>query len=350
MDWRGACCGGGPSLYAADNGGGAKHVSARPRCTVRQSRCTRCSHGAAEDRRGRLPHAEARAHLSIPEDAIQTCSALKFDEMDFYFSKFQTATFKGCSSTTPVESPWRSSAKAASGGRNGTNMEVFVAPLPPARRAGALFLAAERGNLPVVTLLIQHQPADEAVDAATTRDGDTALHFAARGQKSHVVAWLVKHGADPRRRNNAGQTPIDAAGGCAETLKALVLGCTSSSDKENRRGANGGFGVNVGGGNGGGGLGLHHGDFDPRLVSSLSASSTSTVSANDGNYRTSSATPALHHARAPTDTTVAASTHARQSEVRVTVYRTTHQHTMRQKNPSINHRCATRTPSPRLII
>ena len=68
---------------------------------------------------------------------------------------------------------------------------------------------AARGNkLDVVQWLVEHGKANvEAID----KYGRTVLHYAARWNELDVVQWLVEHGADVNATDIDGKTPINLA-------------------------------------------------------------------------------------------------------------------------------------------
>jgi len=82
-------------------------------------------------------------------------------------------------------------------------------PMVLAANADGLILAAARGRLPFVrTILSTGIPVD-----ATNEVGHTALMAAARNGQLEVMQFLLQSGADARRHNNDGFTPLHCAVG-----------------------------------------------------------------------------------------------------------------------------------------
>eukprot|EP00397_Hematodinium_sp_SG-2012_P017414 GEMP01017805.1.p1 GENE.GEMP01017805.1~~GEMP01017805.1.p1 ORF type:complete len:551 (+),score=149.73 GEMP01017805.1:560-2212(+) len=71
--------------------------------------------------------------------------------------------------------------------------------------------AACAGQLEMIQLLLEHNPPLGSNPNAFGADGRTALHRAAFGSHSKVVELLLKAGADPRTKDNNGETPFDIA-------------------------------------------------------------------------------------------------------------------------------------------
>ncbi len=99
----------------------------------------------------------------------------------------------------------------------------------------ALHIAAERGNLQIVRLLIEHEVDVDLADAL----GCTALHHAARGAHVEVVALLLAGGADSEARDGEGRSPLHVAADaeCESVIKLLardgadlnaVIGCVTA--------------------------------------------------------------------------------------------------------------------------
>ena len=68
-----------------------------------------------------------------------------------------------------------------------------------------LRLASYRGNLPVVSYLVNKAGADVK---KANKDGGTSLMFAAQEGRFHVVRFLVQAGADAERANKKGDTSL----------------------------------------------------------------------------------------------------------------------------------------------
>jgi ankyrin repeat protein len=84
----------------------------------------------------------------------------------------------------------------------------------------ALHIAAERGNLRIVQLLLEHEVDVDVADAS----GCTALHYAARGAHAEVVALLLAEGADSEARDGEGRSPLHAAADaeCESVIRLLA--------------------------------------------------------------------------------------------------------------------------------
>src|ERR1700726_4067318 len=67
-----------------------------------------------------------------------------------------------------------------------------------------LMVAAERGRVDIVKLLLDHK-ADSNVSG---RDGSTALMLAAENNQPEIVKSLINRGADPNRQDNNGWTAV----------------------------------------------------------------------------------------------------------------------------------------------
>ncbi|MEM7147666.1 MAG: ankyrin repeat domain-containing protein [Verrucomicrobiota bacterium] len=73
-------------------------------------------------------------------------------------------------------------------------------------RASALHLAAENNNLDAARILLE---SDQPVNVDATSDtGATPLHVAARSGRNELVALLLKHNADPNKKDLEGNTPL----------------------------------------------------------------------------------------------------------------------------------------------
>jgi hypothetical protein len=84
----------------------------------------------------------------------------------------------------------------------------------------ALHIAAERGNLRIVQLLLEHEVDVDVADAS----GRTALHYAARGARAEIVALLLAGGADSEARDGEGRSPLHAAADaeCESIIRLLA--------------------------------------------------------------------------------------------------------------------------------
>lgn len=77
-----------------------------------------------------------------------------------------------------------------------------------------LMLAAKKGNLAIVSLLLDPSKLDVEVKAevnAALKDGQTALHKALHGGNRNVAELLVQKGADKELEDEHGLTPADYA-------------------------------------------------------------------------------------------------------------------------------------------
>ncbi len=70
-----------------------------------------------------------------------------------------------------------------------------------------LLIAAEHGNIQMVRLLLYNDALVDAEDG----DGDTSLHVSTVGGHQTIVEMLLKQGANPNLRNNAGDVPSSIA-------------------------------------------------------------------------------------------------------------------------------------------
>lgn len=81
---------------------------------------------------------------------------------------------------------------------------------------------------------------DSGIGGITYRNhkGETLLHYAAKNGYKSVVTELLHRGADPKSKNNAGQSVIE---GCDDALQRAIISVTTSadsrSDRETRAGA-----------------------------------------------------------------------------------------------------------------
>jgi len=84
-----------------------------------------------------------------------------------------------------------------------------------------LHMAASKGQLDIVKLLIQH---GAQIDTASTRGGNTPLHFAAAGSHHQVVQLLIEQGAEVNQQDFDGMTSLMFAAyrGNLKTAKTLI--------------------------------------------------------------------------------------------------------------------------------
>jgi ankyrin repeat protein len=90
--------------------------------------------------------------------------------------------------------------------------------------ANPLHAAADSGNLEVVRILIEYDPAHINI---RNEWGFTPLHMASgsgHGKDGSVVRFLLEHGADVNARSRGGQTPLHDAsyGGALEVVRLLL--------------------------------------------------------------------------------------------------------------------------------
>lgn len=88
---------------------------------------------------------------------------------------------------------------------------VVLALRDPSHGQTPLHIAVRKGDLQVLTALLEHESAEQVVDAPDF-NGNTALHFAA-GNWRHphalaVISALMDAGADVAARNNRGLSPV----------------------------------------------------------------------------------------------------------------------------------------------
>lgn len=72
---------------------------------------------------------------------------------------------------------------------------------PNAQGETPLMIAAIRGSLPAVQVLVKH-------GAKINREGWTPLHYACSGPDNGVAAWLIAQGAEINARSENGTTPL----------------------------------------------------------------------------------------------------------------------------------------------
>jgi cytohesin len=71
-----------------------------------------------------------------------------------------------------------------------------------------LMLATSAGYIDIAKELIRR---GAQVNVRGVREGNTPLHFAARGKDKELVEMLLAKGANPSAKNKAGLTPLDEA-------------------------------------------------------------------------------------------------------------------------------------------
>jgi ankyrin repeat protein len=85
----------------------------------------------------------------------------------------------------------------------------LVDPILDANPPLDVFDAAAVGRMRGLEDLLEAEP---ALAQARSRDGATALHYAARYDQREAVELLLERGADPTARDAEGRTPADVAG------------------------------------------------------------------------------------------------------------------------------------------
>ena len=66
--------------------------------------------------------------------------------------------------------------------------------------------AAGGGHMMILKLLVSR---GGLLDSSHLFNGQTALHYAAKGNHKEIVEWLLEQGADPRCVNSSQQLPRD---------------------------------------------------------------------------------------------------------------------------------------------
>ena len=84
-------------------------------------------------------------------------------------------------------------------------MDAILSSRTSDRGCTPIHLAAESGNAPVLEYLLSR---GGEVDSKSN-DGQTALHFAAKGRHEECVKVLIKNMADPLVRDAEGKTARD---------------------------------------------------------------------------------------------------------------------------------------------
>ncbi|AXI24111.1 Ankyrin repeats containing protein [Cardinium endosymbiont of Sogatella furcifera] len=103
----------------------------------------------------------------------------------------------------------------------------------PESGKGPLYLAAQKGYVEVVTLLLDPKYKDKVDVDAKDKDGNTALYVAARDNKASVVELLKSVEADVNLKGDLEMTPLIVAcyGGNLAAVNAL-LKCKNDNDKK----------------------------------------------------------------------------------------------------------------------
>ena len=86
----------------------------------------------------------------------------------------------------------------------------------------AFLMAAAEGYGRIASMLMEMEAATTGTVEPVT--GNTALHFAAEGERPDVVRFLLSHGADPAALNRKGRTPRDVAPALGESAEILLAG------------------------------------------------------------------------------------------------------------------------------
>ncbi|XP_069677201.1 poly [ADP-ribose] polymerase tankyrase-1-like [Periplaneta americana] len=84
----------------------------------------------------------------------------------------------------------------------------------------ALMEAAERGYVEMVKLLLNNG-SDVTL---TDKNGNTAMHYAAKGRDKHIVQMLVLKGANLEAENSDGETPLSVSESAAVTRTLIMAG------------------------------------------------------------------------------------------------------------------------------
>jgi ankyrin repeat protein len=86
-----------------------------------------------------------------------------------------------------------------------------------------LFLAAQEGSIEVLEVLLNNHQSNIDVDYMNA-EGMTALRFAVIANKPEAIRLLLKHGADPEKRDRGSFTCVHTAAfyGHANALKAMI--------------------------------------------------------------------------------------------------------------------------------
>ena len=92
--------------------------------------------------------------------------------------------------------------------------------LRDSNEASSLDLAASKGNVDVVDIMIESGEADVT---ACDNEGWTSLHHSAKGGHEAVTISLIRAGADPMARNSSDASPLDVAVGFGQKSVVQLL-------------------------------------------------------------------------------------------------------------------------------
>ncbi|EKX41345.1 hypothetical protein GUITHDRAFT_153844 [Guillardia theta CCMP2712] len=83
-----------------------------------------------------------------------------------------------------------------------------------------LHMCAANGHVEVMQYILAQKDCDKN---AQTKLGNTALHLAALNSREPACKMLVSHGADAKRKNQAGQTAADLCPAENKTLRQFLV-------------------------------------------------------------------------------------------------------------------------------